>query len=126
MTAKKLTIATMTDEDFDWLVSARDTQLWRILDASMAPEFLPGDVLDVSLRVVPETGDLVVACLADGTAVMGSYKARRGKKAFDVIPADKRRPAARINAKSPGELLGVAFMPPSQDADLREAALCLE
>ena len=110
MTTKKLTVATLTDEDFDWLESARDTRLWRILDASMAPEFLPGDALYASLRLVPETGDLVVARLADGLPIIGRYKARRGRKAFDVIPADKRRPAARINAKSPGEVLGVAFM----------------
>jgi hypothetical protein len=89
MTTKKLTIATLTDEDFDWLTSARDTRLWRILDASMAPDLLPGDAVYVSPRLAPLTGDLILARLADGSCLLRRYKAR---------------------GRMPGEVVGVAFM----------------
>jgi hypothetical protein len=106
-TTKKLTLATLTGADFDWLDQARDTQRWRIVDASMAPEFLPGDSLHTNPQLVPETGDLAVARRADGSRLIGHYKARRGKKDFDLVPVDERRPTERFGAKS---LLGVAFM----------------
>jgi hypothetical protein len=96
MTTKKFTLAPLTDEGLERLATAKEIRFWRIRDASMAPEFLPGDSLYVSPRLVPETGDLVVARLADGSPLIGRYKAGGGKKAFDVVPADKRRPVERI------------------------------
>jgi SOS-response transcriptional repressor LexA len=103
-TAQQLTI-----KQAQRLMMAKDTKRWRILDASMAPEFLPGDSVHVNPRLVPQRGDVVVARLANGSHLFGRYTARRGK-AFDLIPEDKRRPVERINARSPGEVLGVAFM----------------
>jgi hypothetical protein len=73
----------------------------------MAPEFLPGDSLHTNPQLMPETGDLAVARRADGSLLIGHYKARRGKKDFALVPADKRRSTERFGAKS---LLGVAFL----------------
>jgi SOS-response transcriptional repressor LexA len=90
------------------LTEAKDTSRWRIRDGSMAPEFLPGDSVFVSPRLAPETGDLVLVRVTGG-CVMGRYRAR-GKKAFDLIPDDKRWPTVRVRAKSSGEVVGVAFL----------------
>src|SRR5262249_15064359 len=110
MTTKKPTTKDLTNKSAQRLAKAKDTSLWRACDGSMAPEFLPGDAVYVIPRLVPQTGDLVVARLADGSPLLGRYKARRGKKAFDLIPDDKRWPTVRVNAKAPGEVVGVAFL----------------
>jgi SOS-response transcriptional repressor LexA len=101
---------TLTLKQAHRLACAEDTSAWKIRDGSTAPEFLPGDCVLINHRLTPQAGDLVVARLATGSCHLGRYKARREKKAFDLIPEDKRWPTIRINAKSPGEVLGVAFM----------------
>jgi SOS-response transcriptional repressor LexA len=91
------------------LAQAKDTSLWRIRDRSMAPEFLPGDSVYVSPRLAPDTGDMVVARLANGPCLLRRYKAS-GKKAFALIPKDRRWPTIRVNSRSPGEVVGVVFL----------------
>lgn len=103
-----MNLGDLTQRSAERLAMAKDTSLWRIRDASMAPELLPGDSVYISPRLVPQSGDLVVARVASG-CLLGRYRAR-GRKAFELIPENKRWPTVRVNAKSPGEVLGVAFM----------------
>jgi hypothetical protein len=73
---------------------------YRITDASLAPEFLPGDVVIVSPKWRPANGDMVLVRLTGGGYQFTPHKSR-GKKApgrvVGVMIAHQRK--MRIDGK---------------------------
>ena len=78
---------------------------------SMIGEFYPGDIVIVDPEVAPRPGDYVVAKMAAEDAVMfRKYRPRGidkgGKPMVELAPLNEDYPAAVIDSKSPGLIIG--------------------
>jgi SOS-response transcriptional repressor LexA len=82
-------------------------QFIKIVDDSMSPAFLLGDVVLIHPDRKPRTGDYVAAKLLCGTLTFRRYKAGRGD-AFTLVPENKNHALIPVWAKEHCEVLGVA------------------
>ena len=81
-----------------------------VVDASMSPEFSPGDLVIVSRTQKPLAQDVVIALL-DGGALMRTYVPRgndsTGNPVFDLLSTSADYPTVTCNSANGGKVLGV-------------------
>lgn len=81
-----------------------------VMDASMSPEFSPGDLVIVSRTQKPLAQDVVIALL-DGGALMRTYVPRgndsTGNPVFDLLSTSADYPTVTCNSANGGKVLGV-------------------
>jgi SOS-response transcriptional repressor LexA len=82
-----------------------------VKDKSMAQEFDPGDRVIVDPEVRAEPGDFVVAQIqGEHEALLRKFRLRgaywSGEQECELVPLNPDWPTARINAESPGTIIG--------------------
>jgi len=89
-----------------------ETFTFDVCDASMEPGFAKGDMVILDRVIRPGPDDYVV-CTIDGAAktTFRQYKPRGftdGIAAFDLVPCNPEFPTVTVNARNPGQIIGVA------------------
>lgn len=79
---------------------------------SMIPTFVAGDKIIIDPNTAVRPGDFVVAKIAGKTrATLKKYRDRgfdeQGREQFDLVPLNEDHPTIRVNASSPGHIIGV-------------------
>ncbi|WP_208179103.1 LexA family transcriptional regulator [Sinorhizobium medicae] len=83
----------------------------RIEDRSMAPNFLPGDIIIVDAGIKPEPGNFVVGqAYPTKGGVFRKYRLKGtdadGKEVVDLVPLNSDFPTTTITVTSTGEITG--------------------
>lgn len=79
-----------------------------IVGDSMAPEFLPGDVVVIDPAIKPVPGDFVFVEMNDGRSLFRKYRPLSGRNVqYELVPLNPDWPIERIDKDNPAKLCGV-------------------